>query len=100
VIGHYLKHLGHDVGVQDLATEDANFVGKPDDAQGEIIHALAILEGDVIEVLQELLGVDFPNALHADAHRLHRVPGRARRAFARKGPEHLRWDGTEDGRDR
>jgi hypothetical protein len=97
VVGHYLEHLRDDVGVGDVPAEGADLVGKADDAQREVIDALPVLEDDVVEVLQELLGVGVPDALNTDAHGLHRVPGGARGALTREGPEHLRWDGAEDG---
>lgn len=61
MIRDYLEHLHHDVSVGDVPAEGADLIRKANDAQREVIDALTVLEGDVVEALQELLGMGVPN---------------------------------------
>ena len=66
-----VEHLLDDVRVVHVDADDADdVVGEAGDPEGEVVDVLALLEGDLAELLQKLPCRGFADAIDANAHAL------------------------------
>ena len=72
--GHHTEKLLHHAHVFDRLAQRLEVADEVGDPHTEVVDRLALLEGDVLEFLQQLLGVHLLHPIGTDSHCPHRLP--------------------------